>query len=117
MYTPADFGLGEVIAVYLGMNVAKLADFVRLLRVPFWKDDAMKKLAWSTLSEDELPGVSAESSDKKKYVEQLIAAAQELRKQHENLARRREDFAAYCLPQHITTMARKDKDVLQEAPQ
>ena len=78
----------------LGMDVAKLADFVPLLRVPFGKDDAMKKLAWSTFSDDELSGVSAESSVKKKYVEQLIADAQDLRKQHENLVRRKMDFAA-----------------------
>ena len=105
MSTPACFGLGDSIARYLDMDVAKLSDFVPLLRVPFGKDDAMKKLAWSTLSEDELSGVSAESSDKKKYVEQLIADAQELRKQHENLVRRRMDFAAYCEPEKLTEMS------------
>ena len=110
MSTPACFGLEDNIARYLGMDVEKLSDFVPLLRVPFGQDDAMKKLAWSTLSDDELSGVSPESSDKKKYVEQLIADAQELRKQHENLVRRRMDFAAYCEPEKLSEMSLKALD-------
>ena len=107
MSTPSCFGLGEAIAEYLGMDFAKLSDFVPLLRVPFGKDDAMKKLAWSKLCSAERSGVWAESSPG--YVEQLIADAQELRKQHENLVRRRMDFAAYCDPEELTEMSGEAK--------
>ena len=64
MSNPEDFGLDEKVADYLGMDVEKLRDLVTLLKVPLGKENAMKKRAWSMLSEDERSGESAESLDK-----------------------------------------------------
>ena len=104
MCKPEDFGLDEKLAEYLGMQVGQLKDFVQLLKVPFGKEKAMAKKAWSMLSKDERSGESAE------YVENLIADAKQLRKQHENLIRRREAFAEYIRPYILTEMVPEDSN-------
>ena len=45
-------------------------------------------------------------------MENLFADAGQLRKQHVNLLRRRENFAQFCFPSRLTEMGKEDEDAL-----
>ena len=109
MSTKEDFGLGESLAKYLDMPFSELDHLVPLLRVPFGDDDtALRKLA-SKLLDDKRTGKSAE------YVEHLIADARELRRQHQNLTRRRMAFHNHCCSHYSYYPAELSREQQEQA--